>query len=349
MTIPTKTLGAVLYQPKEPLQVEELWLPELKPGQVLVDVAFSGLCHSQLLEVQGERGPDKFLPHALGHEASGVVLSVGHEVTKVAPGSRVVLSWIAGTGAAAPGPVYRNCRDEVVNAGPVATFLRHAIVSENRCYPLPTSLPLDIAALFGCALPTGCGLFWRKLRAKKGESLVILGAGGVGLSTLLAGSLEGCFPRIVVDIYPEKLALAKKLGATHTLLFDSEKIQSAVLELTRGVGADHVVEASGNIRAMESALALARARGGQVLLAGNIPAGERISIDPYALIYGRVLLGTAGGESVLSEDIEKLEGLYRNPHFPMEGLLGERFPIEKINTAMERLRTGALGRILISS
>jgi len=341
--LPEKTLGAVLYHTAEPLVVEELWLPDLLPSQVLVEIAFSGVCHSQLLEAGGKRGPDRFLPHTLGHEASGKVLAVGSEVRKVAPADHVVLSWIPSSGAAAPGPKYRNRQGATVNAGPVATFLRHAIVAENRCVRLDKHIPLDVAALWGCALPTGAGAVFRKLDAQAGQSIAILGAGGVGLASLVAAVDRECFPRIIVDISEEKLKFARQLGATHTFLFDSTALRPQVLELTGGKGVDLVVEASGNRSAMEAALTLARDKGGRALLAGNIAAGEKISIDPFALIYGRVLIGTAGGESQLDEDIPFFQKL----SFPMEKLLGERYPLTEVNKAMERLHAGALGRILL--
>jgi len=345
--LPEKTLGAVLYETGKPLVVEELTLPPLLPGQVLVEMAFSGVCHSQLLEADGKRGPDRFLPHVMGHEASGKVLAVGSEVTKVTPGDSVVLTWIASRGAATPGPAYTNQKGDKVNAGPVATFLQHAVVAENRCVRISPEVPLDVAALWGCALPTGCGTIFRKLDAQAGQSFVLLGAGGVGLASLLAAGERECTPRIVVDISEEKLQFARKLGATHTLLF-GDQLKAEVLSLTGGRGADLVVEATGNRLAMEAAVPLARDRGGRVVLAGNTPAGEKISIDPFALIYGRVLTGTAGGESLLDEDIPRFEKLLGNPLFPMEKLLGERYRLEEINTAMERLRAGSLGRTLIA-
>lgn len=347
MTLPKKTLGAVLYETGWPLEIEELTLPDLLPGQVLVEMAFSGVCHSQLLEADGRRGPDRYLPHVMGHEASGHVLAVGGEVRKVAPGDAVVLSWIPSAGCAAPGPVYHSHRGEKINAGPVATFLQHAVVAENRCVRLPPGTPLDIAALWGCALPTGCGTIFRKLNACPGQSFVLLGAGGVGLSALLAAGHRECSPRIVVDISEEKLAFARGLGATHTFLFN-DRVKAEVLAVTAGRGADLVVEASGNRLAMEMALSLTRDRGGRAVLAGNTPAGEKISVDPFALIYGRVLMGTAGGESALDEDIPLFESLVGNPSFPMEKLLGERYALKDINTAMARLRAGALGRTLIA-
>lgn len=158
-----KTLAAVLEQLNKPLKIRELTIPDLKPGQVLVEVAYSGVCRSQLLEVCGKRGEDKYLPHTLGHEGSGVVLGIGDGVKKAKPGDRVVLSWIKGSGADVPSTVCRS--DDVrVNSGAISTFVRQTVTCENRLTPIPDTMPLCEAALLGWRGP-----HWRWDRLEHGQ------------------------------------------------------------------------------------------------------------------------------------------------------------------------------------
>ena len=156
MSLP-KMKAAVLMRLDRPLDiVSEIELSAPGRGQVLVKLAYSGVCHSQLMEARGRRGVDPYLPHLLGHEGSGKVISIGEGVTKVSPGELVVLGWIRGNGLESGGMQYHcDCLSQKINAGGVTTFNEYALVSENRVVPLPNNVPLDIAVLFGCALPTG--------------------------------------------------------------------------------------------------------------------------------------------------------------------------------------------------
>ena len=152
-----KTTAAVLVELGRPLEVADLDVPALKPGQVLVEVAFCGVCHTQLLEVRGHRGEDRYLPHCLGHEGSGIVRDISPGVAKVKPGYSVILSWIKGSGADVPGSAY-GWNGRTVNAGAITTFATYSVISENRLTPLPAGTLLRHAALIGCAVPTGAGV-----------------------------------------------------------------------------------------------------------------------------------------------------------------------------------------------
>ncbi|MFZ1988989.1 MAG: alcohol dehydrogenase catalytic domain-containing protein, partial [Alphaproteobacteria bacterium] len=153
----TSTLAAVLVETGKPLELLDLEIPALKPGQVLVDVAYSGVCQSQLNEISGKKGPDRYLPHVLGHEGAGVVAAIGEGVNKVRPGDRVVLSWLRGRGADVPGTVYQS-KIGIVNSGAISTFMNRTVTCESRLTPLPANVPLREAALLGCAIPTGAGI-----------------------------------------------------------------------------------------------------------------------------------------------------------------------------------------------
>ncbi len=184
-----KTKAAILVETGQDLVIEDLEIPVLKAGQVLVEMAYSGVCHTQLLESRGDRGEDRFLPHCLGHEGSGIVREITGCVSRVKVGDRVILSWIKGLGADIGGTVYRWGGREV-NAGAVTTFSDWSVVSENRLTVLRTDIGMDQAAMLGCALPTGLGAVVNAAKAKAGESLVVFGCGGVGLCAVGGGGLR---------------------------------------------------------------------------------------------------------------------------------------------------------------
>jgi S-(hydroxymethyl)glutathione dehydrogenase / alcohol dehydrogenase len=346
MPTPTKTKAAVLFEVNQPLRLLELDLPAPKPGQVLVDVAYSGVCHSQLHEVRGRRGPDRFLPHTLGHEGSGTVLAIGEGVTKVKPGDRVVLTWIKGAGADVPSTAY-SCRCGAVNSGAISTFMRHTITCENRVVPVPPDVPLREAALLGCALPTGAGVVMNTAAPKAGQSLVVFGAGGIGLSAVLAARLMEVSPLIVVDIVDQKLEDAKRLGATHTTNAREREPLAAILELTGGRGVDFAIEAAGRRETMETAFRCVRDQGGLCVLAGNLPQGEQISLNPFDLIRGKRIVGSWGGETVPDRDIPRYASLFRDGKLPLADLISREYSLEDVNEALEDLERGRVARALV--
>jgi len=238
-----KTKAAVLTKQKAPLEIWELEIPELKAGQVLVKVAYSGLCHSQLNEINGVKGEDKFIPHTLGHEGSGTIEAIGPEVTKVKPGDHVVLSWIKGKGADVP-----SCRYGNVNSGAISTFMTHAVISENRVIPIPDAMPLKEAALLGCAIPTGAGVVKNEMELQAGESFAVFGSGGIGLSALLAAKGAKADPIIAIDVNETKLNQAISCGATHVINATKQDPVAAILEITKGSGVDYVLSPASSTR-----------------------------------------------------------------------------------------------------
>src|SRR6188472_3011018 len=188
-----KTEAALLVETGKPLVLARIAMPSLKPGQVLVEIAFSGACGTQLMEIAGAKGEDKWCPHCLGHEGAGTVMEAGPGVTKVKLGDQVVLSWIRGEGMEAGGAVY-DWDGKKVNAGGVTTFQRHSVVSENRLTLLPPDMPMDVAVLLGCAAPTGMGAVYNVLKAQPGDAVAVFGTGGIGLNALMAAALAGAMP-----------------------------------------------------------------------------------------------------------------------------------------------------------
>lgn len=344
--IPATTQAAVLVAQGKPLEIMTLTLPPLKPGQVLVEIAWSGVCHTQLNEVRGKRGPDRFIPHTLGHEAAGKVVAVAPGVAKVKPGDAVVLSWIKGSGAEVPGTVYGGPAGNV-NSGAIGTFMTHTVTCENRLTAIPAAMPLREAALLGCAVPTGGGVIRNTARVQRGMSVAVFGAGGIGSSALLVGAMAGANPLIAVDVVPEKLEMARRLGATHAVDSRAEDPVEKILAITGGKGVDVSVEAVGRPEVMEAAYAAVRKGGGLCVLAGNVAAGERIRIDPFDLIQGKQIRGTWGGETNPDVDIPYYADAYVRGLLRLNELSTSDYTLPTINQALDDLESGRIGRALI--
>ena len=341
-----KAKAAILYKTNEPLRINFIDVPEPSHGQVLVKVQYSGLCHSQLMEVQGKRGIDHYLPHMLGHEGSGTVVKIGDGVTKVSLGDKVILGWIKGDGLDVPGTKY-TCGDQIINAGGVTTFSEYTIVSENRCVMLPEGVPFDVAVLFGCAILTGAGIVMNRIRPEKGSTIAIFGLGGIGLSALMACNLFNCSNIIAVDVEGDKLELAREFGATHVINSTRQDPVAEILSITSGKGVDYSVEAAGHSKTIETAFLAVRKFGGLCVFASHPQAGEKINLDPYDLICGRRIEGSWGGSSNPDKDIPLLAGLYLEGKLPLEKLLCNRYSLNEINQALDDLENRKIVRGLI--
>lgn len=341
-----KTQAAVLFETGKPLEMLELSIPALKPGQVLVDVAFSGVCHSQLNEVRGHRGLDRFLPHALGHEGAGTVVAVGSGVTKVSSGDRVVLSWLKGSGMDVPGTVYGSPRG-AINSGAISTFMRRTITCENRVTGVPEAIPLKLAALLGCAIPTGAGVVFNTSGLRPGQSIAIFGAGGIGLSAVMAAAALGAAPIIAIDVLPDKLAKARELGATHVLNAGDGDPVAVIRSLTGGKGVDVAFECAGRVAVMESAYESVASGGGLCIIAGNPQQGQTMRINPFNLIAGKRLQGTWGGESRPDVDIPRYVEMFLDGRLALQKLGTEEYRLQDINRALDDLEAGRVVRAMI--
>jgi S-(hydroxymethyl)glutathione dehydrogenase/alcohol dehydrogenase len=340
-----KTLAAVLVETGKPLVLAELDMPPLQPGQVLVEVAYSGVCHTQVLECRGYRGEDRYLPHCLGHEGSGIVCEVGPGVTKVKPGDRVILSWIKGSGADVPGSVYE-WDSRSVNAGPITTFSRYSVISENRLTVLPGETAMRDGAMLGCAVPTGAGAVFNTARPVPGQSLAVFGAGGIGLCALAAAAVAGCTPIIAIDIHAHKLALAKRMGASHCVDAGAGAVLEEIERFCPG-GVDFAIEATGRPDAMVQALSSVRSQGGVAVIIGNARHGERLELDPRQLNLGKRLLGTWGGDNWPDRDFPRYCKLLRAGKLNLAPMLSEPYRLSEINRALDDLQAGRTVRPLI--
>jgi len=303
-------LAAVLVKLKKPLEIVELDMPSaMEAGQVLVKVHYSGICGSQLGEIGGAKGEDKFLLHLLGHEGSGTVVAVGPGVRYVKPDDKVVLHWRKGLGIDSATPSFR-WAGRKVNSGWVTTFNEYAIVSENRVTAIPADSDLEVATLFGCAVTAGFGVVTNNAKVKIGESVAVFGAGGVGLNIVQASALVSAYPVIAVDLHDGKLHLAKAMGATHLINAKSIDARQAIRAICPG-GLDVFIDNTGQPSIIEMGYDLVKHQG-RVTLVSVPTKGNNISIYSLPLHFGRQISGSHGGEAVPQEDIPRYHGLYRS-------------------------------------
>lgn len=346
--------AAILQQSSAPLVVDEITLPEsLAPGQVLVRITLSGVCGAQINEIDAVKGPDRFLPHLLGHEGYGEVMDVGPLVRSVAPGQWVVLHWMPGAGVQADPAGYR-WRGQRLNAGWVTTLSEFTVISENRCTPVTTSVPLEYLPLLGCAATTAAGVIGRDAQVRLGESVVVLGTGGVGLLTVEAARASGAHPIIGVDRVAERLSAADAMGATATVLTSAAPPATEATEATEGrirtalggAPPDVVIETTGAREMIELACRLV-AHGGRTVLVGVPRHDEPASVDTLPLHFDTIWTGSKGGGTQPQHDIPRLLRLAEAGLFRLTGLPVTRFPLAEVNDAIELVRTGLPGRAVV--
>ncbi|WP_406498767.1 zinc-binding dehydrogenase [Streptomyces sp. NBC_00846] len=357
------------YSGTRPVEVEELELGAPREGEVLVRIAAASLCHSDLSVVNGDRV--RPLPMALGHEAVGVVQDTGPGVGRVSPGDHVALVFVPscgfcadcaagrpalcaqaaaanGSGALLHGPSLLTdaAGNRVHHQLGVSAFSEHAVLAQESVVPIPKDIPFTVASMFGCAVLTGAGAVINTAALRPGQSTVVYGLGGVGLSAVLGARAAGAYPIIAVDPVQEKRELALRLGATHAYAPDDALRQ--IRELTSG-GAELAVEAVGSPKVMAGCLT-AVARGGKVVSVG-LPAPDRV-LEVPALAFageGKSLLGSYMGDAVPRRDIPRFLDLWRAGLMPVERMHTGTLPLADINAAMEELASGRAIRQVIDT
>jgi S-(hydroxymethyl)glutathione dehydrogenase/alcohol dehydrogenase len=338
--------AAILARSREPLVVDEVTFPdELGVGQVLVRVFCTTICGAQINEIDAAKGPDRFLPHLLGHEASGGVVETGPGVAHVKPGDTVILHWRPSLGIQGQPPSY-TWRGERLNAGWVTTFNEYAVISENRMTVISPDYDLKVAPLLGCAVTTAAGVINNDARVKIGESVVVFGVSGVGLNVVQFAQLAGANPIVAVDLRDNKLAMAKTRGATHCL--NASAIADMEAEIRRIVGTagpDKVIETTGAKSVIELAYNLTHADGTCVLV--GVPS-EKVTIYTLPIHFNKVLTGSHGGDAVPHVDIPRLIRLSKAGRLSLDGIITHEFPLDEINAAIEVVRSGNAGRVLVN-
>jgi S-(hydroxymethyl)glutathione dehydrogenase / alcohol dehydrogenase len=347
MQLPKSMKAAILVEQNKPLVIDQVELPQkLAVGQILVKVFYSGICGSQLGEIDGAKGEDRYLPHLLGHEASGVVQSVGSGVKFVNSGDHVVLHWRKSQGIESIHPHY-SWKGNKLNAGLIATFNEYAIVSENRVTRIDAALDMEVASLFGCAVTTGFGVVENNAKIKLGESVVVFGAGGVGLNIVQAANLLSAYPIIAVDLHDDRLELAKTFGATHTINSKNTDAKAMITKIMEGQGVDAYIDNTGQPSIIEMGYELTSPKG-RVVLVGVPRKGNTINIYSLSLHFGKTISGSHGGETIPHEDIPRYQKLFDAGRIQLKPLITDYFKLEEINTAIQKMRSGEIaGRCLI--
>ena len=339
--------AAILVESKKPLVVANVDLPKkLEYGQVLVKIFYSGICGAQVNEeIEAAKGPDKFLPHLLGHEGSGVVEKIGDGVTTVKPDDHVVLHWRKSKGIQSDVPKYL-WNEKQVNAGWITTFNEKAIVSENRLTVIPKDFDMRTAALFGCAVTTGFGVVNNDAKIKIGQSVLIFGVGGLGLNIAYASSMVSAYPIVGIDLHEHKIDLGKKFGLTHGITIKSNNLEKEVYDIIGMKGADVVIETTGIAKVIEQAYQLTESDGKTILV--GVPR-EKISIYSLPLFFDKKLTGSHGGSSNPDSDIPRYIRLINNNKMSLKNLITHEFDLVEINKAIDLFRSGKAERIIIKN
>ncbi|MFB7336072.1 alcohol dehydrogenase catalytic domain-containing protein [Streptomyces adustus] len=355
--------AAIFDGPGRDLVLTEVDIEEPRAAEVRVRITAAGICHSDYRVLAGEWGAAT--PLVLGHEGAGIVEAVGEGVRGLQVGDAVALSWTPNCGScrycvsgrpqlcqSAVANAYRNVLpDGTTRIGrdgepvhsylSVGSFAEYAVVPESGAVKIDAGIDPAIAAVVGCAVTTGVGAAVNTRPVSVGESVLVIGAGGVGLSVIMGAGLQSPGRLIAVDITESKLQLAKEFGATDTIDATSCDVVQAVRELTGGRGVDVAFEASGRAVGVEQAYA-SLAAGGTAVVVGQVATGERISIDPMAM-SGRelTLTGSNYGSARPSVDFARILGLYQRGLLPLDRLVTDRIPPTELNEAFRAMGRGA--------
>jgi S-(hydroxymethyl)glutathione dehydrogenase/alcohol dehydrogenase len=359
--------AAVLYETHSPLRVEEISIDEPQDQEVLVKLVATGVCHTDLHVIKGDIPIP--MPVVLGHEGAGIVEKVGPGVTTLSPGDHVVLMVIfscgkcrfcatgqptmcpVGLGAMVMGTMpgggkrLRKGDQEVSHFFSQSSFAEYAVVHERTAVKIRDDAPFEVACLFGCGVTTGVGAVINTAGIKAGESVVIYGCGGVGLSAIMGAKLAGAGKTIAVDMLDQKLEMAKGFGADYVINASRENPPQRVMELTGG-GADYALEFIGNVDVVAQAVSSLRF-GGTFVLVGSCPPGSMITISPNDLITGKVLTGCLQGSIVPSVDVPRYIDLYMDGKLPVDKLITRSYGLDGINDAFEAMQKGEVMRSVI--
>ncbi|MEZ5675817.1 alcohol dehydrogenase [Thalassovita litoralis] len=356
------------YAETRPLTVQEIDLAPPQEGEVLVRIVAAGLCHSDLSVINGDR--PRQVPMVLGHESAGIVEQVGPGVTRFAPGDHVVSVFVPSCGYCGPcqqgrpalcepgaaannkgemfGGGSRLSRDGqmVYHALGVACFAEKAVISQNSLVKIDKDLPLDIAALMGCAVLTGAGAVFNTGDVTPGTTTAIVGLGGVGLSAVMAAYAAGADKVIAVDILPDKLKAARDMGATHVIDSSQPDALDQLRDLTGG-GVDAALDFTGNVHALGFAYRATR-RGGTTVTAGLPHPDAKLELPAVTLTAEeRTLKGSYLGSGVPSRDIPRFLALHAQGRLPVDKLMTHKIRLEDINEGFDRLHAGQAIRQVI--
>jgi len=360
--------AAVLYEPGQPLRVEDVDLAPPRAGEVRVRVGAAGVCHSDYHVMHGDMVA--VLPAVLGHEGAGVVEEVGPGVTGVARGDHVVLLWRTSCGRCeycsvgrpalcVVGTALRNngllldgttrlSRDEleIRHFAGVSCFAEQTVCAQEAVLKIPEDVPMPIAALAGCAVMTGVGAVVNTAKVEPGSTVLVIGAGGVGLCAVMGAVLAGAARIIAADVNPAKLELATSLGATDVIDSSHDDLVAGVRELT-GAGVDYAFEVIGLTETVEQAIRAVRV-GGTAVAVGIVPTGLTAQVNVQQLVMQeKTLKGSIYGSTRPQVDFPRLFELYRRGRLPLDRLLTRQWPLDEINEAYDALLAGTVARSVV--
>ena len=356
--------AAILYEAGKPLEIADIRVAKPGPREVLIRTAAVGVCRSDLHFVDGA------FPHPVptvpGHEAAGVIEAVGSDVAHLKVGDHVITFFtvccgsceMCGTGRpslcvdpSTRRPADAEPRLSLDDGTALAPFLNlsafaeQMLVHENACVAISKDMPLDRAALLGCAVITGAGSVFNDSRVRPGESVAVIGAGGIGLAAINAARIAGAGTILAIDPVAEKRELALKLGATHALDAMAEGLAKDVLKLTGG-GVHYAIEAVGRPNTAELAWNILR-RGGTATILGMIAPGNNVSLPGPTFLTGKKIQGSLLGSTRFPIDMPRLVQMYLDGLLDLDTMVAERIRLEDVNDALEKLRKGDSVRSVI--
>ena len=346
-----KTRAVLQTAPGEPIVVDEMEVPDPKPDQVVVKLASSGVCHSQLHNL---RNPKLDRPMAMGHEGTGVVTQVGRDVTHLKEGDQAIVTWVPRSpirGRPTPPPLGATYREEVVH-GVVYTWGEDSLAYGDYVVPISDEHPADVSCIVGCAVLTGAGAVLRTAQVRPGESVAVYGVGGVGLSAIQMASILEAYPIVAVDLQDEKLEFAREFGATHTVNASEQDPIEYIADVTGG-GADYAFDAVGVRTTNEQILPSTRGggpgadnHGGMAVLIG-MPSPE-MTLDPGLFMYHQRIYRGSLGATYPDRDFEMYLRWHKEGKFPLDRLVSRRYKLDEVFQACEDLEQGRiLGRGII--
>lgn len=356
--------AALLIEPNKPLVIEDLVISKPGPHEVLIRTVACGLCHSDLHFIEGAYPHP--LPAVPGHEAAGIVEAVGSEVRTVKPGDAVVTCLSAYCGhceycvtgrmslclggetrrSPADAPRLSRADGSTVNQMlNLSAFAEQMLIHEHACVKINPEMPLDRAAIIGCAVTTGAGTIFNACKVTPGETVAVIGCGGVGLATINAAKIAGAGRIIAADPIPEKRALALKLGATDVIDASAEDAAAQIIEMTKG-GVDHAVEAVGRPASAKLAVSVLR-RGGTATILGMMPLAEKVGLSAMDLLSGKKLQGAIMGGNRFPVDIPRLVDFYIRGLLDLDSIIAERIPLSAINDGFDKMKKGDSARSVI--
>lgn len=333
-----KTKAAILVEQKKDLIVDEIDIPKIEPGKVLVEIKATRICGSQIGEIDGAKGHDPFLPHLLGHEAGAIVRETGPMVSRVKDGDHVVCHWRPASGISGPSPSY-DWKGQKVNAGHITTFSEYALISENRLTPIDPKYGHEVSALMADTITTGFGIVSNDAKVKIGESVCIIGIGGIGLGVVLGAKLAGANPIIAVDIVDHKLKTAQICGATHAVNCKQQNLEEELLTILGTPEVDVVIEGTGKAEVIEKAYKITSPNG-KCILFGVMRFDQKASINTFPLHLGKSLSGSEGGQSVPDVDIPKYLKMMDGNLFSLNHFISHRYRLDDINKGISAMREG---------